>query len=110
MMKNCDIIISMSSFIKPESEYDSQPNFVFAISEINQPKFQQMKDKIESYFLNSLRLEKFGSRETFSLDIIQDNVMEICADVFSNIESRVFEARAVASNFVIQKTNILRSK
>ena len=103
MMKNCDIIISMSSFIKPESEYDSQPNFVFAISEINQPKFQQMKDKIESYFLNSLRLEKFGSRETFSLDIIQDNVMEICADVFSNIESRVFEARAVASNFVIQK-------
>ena len=66
----------MSSFIKPESEYGFQPNFVFAISEINQPKFQQMKDKIESYFeFSSFR--KF-TRETFSLDIIQDNVMEVC--------------------------------
>ena len=94
----------MSSFIKPESENEFQPNFVSAISEINQPKFQEMKNKIESSFLCSLRLEKFKSRETFSLEVIQTNVMDICAAVFTeNIGSREFEASAVASNFVIQK-------
>ena len=47
----------MSSFIKPESENEFQPNFVSAISEINQPKFQEMKNKIEFFLVFSTSRE-----------------------------------------------------
>lgn len=104
LMKNCDIIISMSSFIKPESGNENQPNFMFAANEINQPKFQQMKDNIESFLLQSLCLEGFRSKETFSLETIQDNIMSTYADFFSkNVQSREYEAAAVASNFVMHR-------
>ena len=104
LMKNCDIIISISSFIKPESGNDNQPNFMFAANEINQPKFQQMKDNIESFLLQSLCLEGFRSKETFSLETIQDNIMSTYADFFSkNVQSREYEAAAVASNFVMHR-------
>lgn len=104
MMKNCDIIISMSSFIKPEPRNENQPNFVFAASEINQPKFQQMKDNIESFLLQSLCLERFKSKETFSLETIQNNIMSTYADFFSkSVQSREYEAVAVASNFVMHR-------
>lgn len=104
LMKNCDIIISMSSFIKPESGNENQPNFVFAANEINQPKFQQMKDNIESFLLRSLCLERFKSKETFSLETIRPNIMSTYADFFSeNVQSREYEAVAVASNFVMHR-------
>jgi len=104
LMKNCDIIISMSSFIKPESGNENQPNFVFAASEINQSKFKQMKDNIESFLLQSLCSKKFKSKDTFSLENIRYNIMSTYADFFSkDVQSREYEAFAVASNFVMHR-------